>query len=739
MKNKKVKKVESSKLLRFITQSKHLTAWVAILVTMSASVLGIQFTQLNLQTSLLDVPAIPSFDGTVYPLPQVPLWHKLTTTEYSASFDLIPSAKLSAMPFYNPNLLQASLTGIGYSDADNQLRNTKITYPVPYLGSYKFDGLEYAGSHPAVDIKAPAGTPVVAIANGVVSKVGNDVNGFGHFVVIKHINVPQEAGGTATLYSSYSHLSSVLITEGQTIYRGDRLGLVGRTGTATTNHLHFQIDKDSAPWHPYWPFSYKDYKDLGISFFEAINKGVGQENAIAHTINPMVFVQNHLTSNSPNRIKDVDPVVVIPDLNKDEVVDTLSTEGNVVNVTPVVPVVENVVVSEPAPVESPRNSFDALNYSILIASSPSMVSGGSMQFDLTLIDENGNVVLSPEFVEDLHIEIDNSNIASLQRAKLSSSDFVNGHATVGVNAIDEGEFSLRVPVSGSVFESTKVSIMNDVKEVRGFKIVHDGNFIPNQPEEVKIYPIDEDGNVTAYTILGEVVVGFTRGDLRISEYKLNISDFANGYAVLKITPISKETVVIKAKHSFIKGESEPLEYGEALFSDLPISHPNYKAVSSLKRDGVISGYPDGTFKPSKGVSRVEVLKLIFSALKSDVPSANNLTFSFKDTNRSEWYAPFLEFAIASNIVKGYSDNTFKPSQTVNKAEFAKMLVIALNENIDESPSDLPSDVSSSDWFAPYVAFVVENGYADLVNGKFYPNDAMDRAKVAESLYRVVQD
>jgi murein DD-endopeptidase MepM/ murein hydrolase activator NlpD len=85
-----------------------------------------------------------------------------------------------------------------------------------------------------VDLGAPAGTPIYAAAAGtvIVSKVGGYNGGYGNYVVIDHGN------GTQTLYA---HFSSIVVSVGQTVSKGEKLGGVGRTGDATGNHLHFEV------------------------------------------------------------------------------------------------------------------------------------------------------------------------------------------------------------------------------------------------------------------------------------------------------------------------------------------------------------------------------------------------------------------------------------------------------------------------------------------------------------------
>ena len=76
--------------------------------------------------------------------------------------------------------------------------------------------------------------------------------------------------------------------------RGKEIGPSGKTGFATGPHLHFQIDKDTAPWHPYWPFSWTEAKSAGMNTTQAINAGLHQERGYEYTVHPMLFVQGNL-------------------------------------------------------------------------------------------------------------------------------------------------------------------------------------------------------------------------------------------------------------------------------------------------------------------------------------------------------------------------------------------------------------------------------------------------------------
>lgn len=98
--------------------------------------------------------------------------------------------------------------------------------------------------HSGVDIKASRGSAVRAIEDGKAVKAVTEYQadqGKGRFVLLAH------ADGMSSLYS---HLDSVLVSEGQTVKRGDVIGTVGSTGRSTGPHLHLEIRKGDAAIDP---------------------------------------------------------------------------------------------------------------------------------------------------------------------------------------------------------------------------------------------------------------------------------------------------------------------------------------------------------------------------------------------------------------------------------------------------------------------------------------------------------
>ena len=157
---------------------------------------------------------------------------------------------------------------------------------------------------------------------------------------------------------------------------------------------------------------------------------------------------------------------------------------------------------------------------------------------------------------------------------------------------------------------------------------------------------------------------------------------------------------------------------------------------ALASEGIVSGYPNGTFKPHMPVTRVEALKFIMEGIQA---SLDDGSLPFSDVSKSEWYAKYLYTAYDKGIVSGNPDGTFRPADTVNKAEFYKILFngmgVDINPNVDEDPFE---DVSKDEWFAPYIAYAKEIGLIRPDVKQFNPSRGMSRGEVAYAIWKLLE-
>jgi murein DD-endopeptidase MepM/ murein hydrolase activator NlpD len=135
-----------------------------------------------------------------------------------------------------------------YDDRGRSLKRLFLKSPLKF-GAPVTSGFSRARMHPilrvlrphlGVDYGAPAGSPVVSVANGVVVSAGWSGEG-GRMVHIRH------ADGYETFYM---HLSSMAVHAGQHVGQGDLIGRVGMTGLATGPHLDYRVRKRGVPLNP---------------------------------------------------------------------------------------------------------------------------------------------------------------------------------------------------------------------------------------------------------------------------------------------------------------------------------------------------------------------------------------------------------------------------------------------------------------------------------------------------------
>ena len=120
--------------------------------------------------------------------------------------------------------------------------NGQFTNPCPagYVSS-TFGYRDFDSSfHKGLDLAAPEGTPTYAAADGVVLIAGWS-DSAGNWIVIDHGN---------GFVGKYMHHSGLLVSAGQTVTKGQPIGLVGNTGNSFGAHLHFQLELNGAPVDP---------------------------------------------------------------------------------------------------------------------------------------------------------------------------------------------------------------------------------------------------------------------------------------------------------------------------------------------------------------------------------------------------------------------------------------------------------------------------------------------------------
>ncbi|MBE6032458.1 MAG: S-layer homology domain-containing protein [Clostridiales bacterium] len=143
------------------------------------------------------------------------------------------------------------------------------------------------------------------------------------------------------------------------------------------------------------------------------------------------------------------------------------------------------------------------------------------------------------------------------------------------------------------------------------------------------------------------------------------------------------------------------------------------AVVALMDADVISGYPDGTFRPDDLIRRSEVAKMISllaGATESDLAAAKDA--GFDDMKDAHWAKPYINFAVSKKIINGYPNGTFEPYSFISYNEMAKLLVAAAGVDAASLTGTWPANyVNKAEKMGLLKGLTFDNGMMPITRGE----------------------
>ncbi len=110
-----------------------------------------------------------------------------------------------------------------------------------------------------------------------------------------------------------------------------------------------------------------------------------------------------------------------------------------------------------------------------------------------------------------------------------------------------------------------------------------------------------------------------------------------------------------------------------LYTDAPFNPAESAGISLLTSLNAVQGNPDGTFRPNRTLNRAEFLKIAIASFPKVRVSSSDATNCFPDVSRDDWFSKYVCIAKKRGMVSGYPDGEFKPGRPVNYAEALKIL------------------------------------------------------------------
>ncbi len=314
-----------------------------------------------------------------------------------------------------------------------------------------------------------------------------------------------------------------------------------------------------------------------------------------------------------------------------------------------------------------------------------------------ITDENG-VVIFPPLSEDITDEDGKSDVTDKNEQEGSDTDGDGNVDTPG--EVVETKYNVTV-------EDTKAIISDALIKIEGGKI-----FV-TLPETHKLTTSNQT-TVTVTDEEGKAVKGVS----------VTVTDSTDKTVTKTTNAKGQITVPVKSSGGGGGGSSRGT---------------SVSTVKTTEHNAYIVGYPDGEFKPDGNMTRAEAAAIFARLVSEGKDEKIKGNASFDDVGSDAWYASYVGYLEKYDIIKGYEDDTFRPDNSVTRAEFVTMTVrfYDLFNNVKTvSNTKKYSDVSSKHWAIQLISFATEekwlNGYAD---GTFKPDIFITRAEVVTVVNR----
>lgn len=236
------------------------------------------------------------------------------------------------------------------------------------------------------------------------------------------------------------------------------------------------------------------------------------------------------------------------------------------------------------------------------------------------------------------------------------------------------------------------------------------------------------------------------------DYYLTYRDNINvGTATLVVNFIGNYSGTQEKSFNIIRGRNSGGGGGSAIHttpkptatpepSSMPTVIPTEIPIEKTEHTAYIEGY-NGLFRPESDMTRAEAAtifaRLVSERKNEDISAGYS---SFKDVDNSAWYAEYIAYLEKHDIISGYDDGTFKPYNSITRAEFTAVCTrfYELFDDISVSGRNRFCDVSDTYWAVQYICADSDmewiEGYDD---GTFKPDNDITRAEVVAIINRVL--
>ncbi len=325
------------------------------------------------------------------------------------------------------------------------------------------------------------------------------------------------------------------------------------------------------------------------------------------------------------------------------------------------------------------------------------------------------------------VEVKNDNYKDIKGTRIDASELsifgrvltgkVKGHAFDFITVYLEGEKlgTVRADKDGKFTLTLNKSI--ETRDFDNLRFYTDAKTVENKKFKV-----------TEALEGQKLVKGTANTDDEITVYD------ANGNKISTTYVNNAGVFTAYLNRALINGETIKIE---ARDKDKNITKIEYKvtknAVEEVKAIAYIKGYPDGTFKPQANVTRAEAAQMFATLLNGGTNFGTSQATKFSDAS-DDWYSKAINYVVGKGLISGYPNGTFKPNESITRAEFAQMISgYVKNEKASTSDFKDVKDHWAKDAIDKLYGNKNVNGYPD---GSFKPNAKITRAEAVTILNSV---
>ena len=174
--------------------------------------------------------------------------------------------------------------------------------------------------------------------------------------------------------------------------------------------------------------------------------------------------------------------------------------------------------------------------------------------------------------------------------------------------------------------------------------------------------------------------------------------------------------------------SDTIILGLSCFPDIPLTNEFNTYICNLKNDNVIGGYPDGTYKPNNLVNRGAMAKFMING--SGMPINTNCP-QFSDIPADYEFANMIRTLKCNGVISGYPDGTYKPNNKVNRGAMAKFIKNGFNIPTNTTCGDFLDVNPTHGFYTEITSLKCANVISGYPDGTYKPNNLVNRGAMAK--------